>query len=111
MWCTVETPIAGRAFSDILAYPNPAPKSGTITFQLPSALPTIPIDNPAVSFVSIDGRSYQVSVISDEAYNDGTTKSDMPSLKVKVSNLAPGFYTAVVSIGSNRWACHVIVSP
>lgn len=108
---TVETPVAGRAVRDIVAYPNPAPKNGMITFQLPSTFTAMHNEIPDVSFVSINGRSHLVSVIQDDAFHRGTTKGDMRFLNVWVNDLAPGFYTAVVSVGSNRWACHVIVSP
>lgn len=97
------------AHDDIVVYPNPVSRNGSITIRLPSTISSLHIEFPAVSFIAIDGRSTAATIIDDETLRGATVSSDRRTLTVRVSDLTAGVYTAVVSVGTRRYACMVIV--
>lgn len=94
---------------NIVVYPIPAPRDGTITFLLPSKASLNSNGMPVVSFVSLDGRVSAATVLKDEVLYSSSNSSSHRALNVSINHLVPGVYTAIVSEGSYQKACLVIV--
>jgi hypothetical protein len=105
----VDGAITEDSSENILVYPNPAPRDGSITFRLPPIASFSSDESPVVTFVSLDGRSSAAKVFKDEVLFEPTNMGRHRVLSVMINHLVPGVYTAVVSEGSYRQACLVIV--